>query len=381
MMAILVPIKDLFDPVYGVNLELVNLEICKKGDSDSIRYISRKESNNGVAAYVKRIEGVQPNPAHTISVAVSGSVLSAFYQNEEYYSGRDIYILNPLNKMSVEEMLFYSFCLRANKYKYNYGRGANRTLKDILVPDSIPSELKKIKIDNVNAPNSVKIIQKDLDLSGISWSKFTLGHLFKVTKGRRLTKEDMEEGETPFIAAIDSNNGWRQFISQSPIHSGNTITVNYNGSVAEAFYQPMPFWASDDVNVLYPKFKMNIYTALFISTVIEKEKYRFNFGRKWHKERMEKSQISLPQKNGNPDFQFMENFIKSLPYSSVLKNEANSVNLKGLSKNHFPIKGLSDEALIEKYEVGKVDIDKLTKKMIKQSPTAVKSDKQKSKIK
>ena len=43
-------------------------------------------------------------------------------------------------------------------------------------------------------------------------------------------------------------------------HSGffwiNKITVCYNGSVGETFYQDQPFLASDDVNVLYPKFDM-----------------------------------------------------------------------------------------------------------------------------
>ena len=111
----------------------------------------------------------------------------------------------------------------------------------------------------------------------------------------------MTEGNTPFIGAIDSNNGYREYIGQEPIHSGNTITVNYNGSVAESFYQPKPFWASDDVNVLYPKFKMNPFNALFIATIIKAEKYRFNYGRKWHVERMNTTKINYHQQiKGNP---------------------------------------------------------------------------------
>jgi hypothetical protein len=51
----LVPISKLFYPVYGVNLELLNLQICDPRDSESIRFISRKDSDNGLSAYVKRI--------------------------------------------------------------------------------------------------------------------------------------------------------------------------------------------------------------------------------------------------------------------------------------------------------------------------------------
>ena len=66
-----------------------------------------------------------------LSVAVSGSVLSTFYQKREYYSGRDVYYLIPKKTMSVIEMLFYAKCISYNKYKYNYGRQANKTLKKV----------------------------------------------------------------------------------------------------------------------------------------------------------------------------------------------------------------------------------------------------------
>ena len=315
----LVPIKDLFKAVYGVNLELVNLEECKKSDADSIGLISRTERNNGLSAYVKKVDEYTPNPAHTISVAVSGSVLSSFYQEKEYYSGRDVYYLKPKESMSKEEMLFYAFCLRENKYKYNYGRAANRTLKDILVPskESIPEWVYQLK---PKPPKEAKVLSKQVaEVDTSSWKWFELQNIFTVKKGKRLTKADMIPGNVPFIGAIDKTNGYREFIGQDPIHKENTITVNYNGSVGEAFFQPKPFNASDDVNVLYPKFSLNPYVALFIATVIKMERYRFNYGRKWHMERMKMSEIKLPaDKKGNPDYQFMENYIKSLPYSAVL---------------------------------------------------------------
>ena len=69
-------------------------------------------------------------------------------------------------------------------------------------------------------------------------------------KGKRLTSEDQTEGTTAYIGAIDSNNGVANRIGQKPIHAGNTISLSYNGSVGEAFYQPEPYWATDDVNAL-----------------------------------------------------------------------------------------------------------------------------------
>jgi hypothetical protein len=319
----LVKISDVFDIKYGVNFELINLTQCKSTDYNSIPFVSRTEKNNGVSAFVETLLDVEPNPANTLSVAGGGSILSTFYQPIPYYSGRDLYVLIPKQKLSVVEMLFYAKCITANKYKYNYGRQANKTLKDILIPKSIPKNLLD-KLDTFKSSVEKTLISKPivserklLNING--WKYFKYNEIFDVKKGKRLTKEDFEEGKTPFIGAIDSNNGYRDFVGQEPIHKGNTITVNYNGSVGEAFYQPKEFWASDDVNVLYPKFRFNKYIAMFIIPIIKKEKYRFNYGRKWESTRMKESLIKLPvNKKGEIDTELMENYIKSFPYSASI---------------------------------------------------------------
>lgn len=145
-----------------------------------------------------------------------------------------------------------------------------------------------------------------------NWKWFKYSEIFDVQKGKRLTKADMIIGEIPYIGAIDSNNGVSAHISNNEhLHSANTISVSYNGSIAEAYYQTEPFWATDDVNVLYPKFDLNINIALFLTTIINREKYRFNYGRKWDKELMKSSKIKLPiDNNGKPDWQWIENYVK-----------------------------------------------------------------------
>ena len=67
-------------------------------------------------------------------------MLETFVQPEPFYSGRDLYYLRPTVEMSLEQKLYYCLCIRANKYRYNYGRQANRTLRDLMVPamDEIP---------------------------------------------------------------------------------------------------------------------------------------------------------------------------------------------------------------------------------------------------
>ena len=183
--------------------------------------------------------------------------------------------------------------------------------------NDFPGWYDKIKIPKPPLKDAFK--NKKINLKEKKWKYFKFKDIFYIKKGKRLVKEDFIEGKTPFIGAIDSNNGYRDFIGQEPIHEENTITVNYNGSVGESFYQPKPFWASDDVNVLYSKFELNKYIAMFLITIIKLEKFRFNYGRKWETDRMNESQIKLPvDEKGSPDWNFMEEYIKSLPYSSSI---------------------------------------------------------------
>jgi len=63
----------------------------------------------------------------------------------------------------------------------------------------------------------------------------------------------------------------------------------------------------------------NKYIAMFLCSLIEMERFRWAYGRKWRPVRMPHSLINLPvTKDGTPDWQFMEDYIKSLPYSKCL---------------------------------------------------------------
>ena len=155
------------------------------------------------------------------------------------------------------------------------------------------------------------------------WKSFAIEKLFTVVKGTRLTKANMRDGEIRFIGASAINNGvTAQISNKEKLHPANTITITYNGSVGEAFYQDKEFWASDDVNVLYPKFEMNQYIALFIIPLLKAAGRKYAFVDKWKKETMEKDTIMLPvDEKGKPDFPYMETYMKGIAQSTQSKLE------------------------------------------------------------
>jgi Type I restriction modification DNA specificity domain len=308
-----VKLKDLFHIEYGNQLDKNKLVECQSGTN----FVSRTSSNLGVDAKVEAIDGVEPYEAGLITATLGGTyLLSSFVQPDAFYTGQNIKVLRPLQPMSFNEKIYYCVAISRNRFRYtSHGREANKTFDDILVPPfaALPNWVNGVSIPS---PNKEAVCDKVVPLKVGCWKDFRYEEIFQIKKGRRLIKAKMAVGETSFIGAIDSNNGHRQYVSASPNHEGGTITVNYNGSVAEAFYQSQPYWASDDVNVLYPKFEMSPFTALFLCTLIRQEKFRFNYGRKWHLGRMNESIIKLPVKpDGQPDWAFMESYVKALPFS------------------------------------------------------------------
>ena len=146
------------------------------------------------------------------------------------------------------------------------------------------------------------------------WNSFQIGDLFDVKKGTRLTKANMKPGEIRFIGSSAMNNGLTAMISNNEsVHPANTLTVCYNGSVGETFYQDKPFWASDDVNVLYPRFEMNMYIGMFIAPIIKAVSTRYNFIDKWKQEVMTVSTIKLPATtDGKPDYKYMDTYMREV---------------------------------------------------------------------
>ncbi|OFX49051.1 MAG: hypothetical protein A2046_14755 [Bacteroidetes bacterium GWA2_30_7] len=319
----LVKISDVFDIKYGNSLELINLEQCKSTDLHSIPFISRTEKNNGVSSFVFERIDIDSNPSHTLSVAVGGSVLSTFYQPLPYYTGFHVLVLYPKREMNVAEMLFYAKCISSNKYKYNYGRQANKTLKDILIPENPSINLiDRLSIYKTEIEQKLKqqpLITEKFDLNKSNWKSFLISDLFQITGSKTTPKQDLEDigkGKYPFVTTQATNNGVDNFYDEYT-EEGNILTID-SAVIGYCSYQPFKFSASDHVEKLIPKFKMNKYHAMFLVTILNLEQYRYNYGRKASQTRLKEISIKLPSRDEEPDFKFMENYIKSINYSKVL---------------------------------------------------------------
>ncbi len=177
-------------------------------------------------------------------------------------------------------------------------------------------------------------------LNEIEWREFNFIDIFNICEGF-YNKRPLSDynGDIPFIGATESNNGVTQFCNidiiktssktgsgknaplSKKIFDGNCICVTNNGSVGYAYYQFYPFTCTHDVNPLYLKnYKLNKHLALFLITAIEKQRVCFKYSRKWRPSRMKKSKLLLPvDKNGNPNYRFMEEYAEKMFYNANYK--------------------------------------------------------------
>ena len=317
---------DLFSEMYKAEAHVKGeLECYDVLLDNTIRFVSRTEMNNGCDCYVLNngLSGIEKANA----IAIGDTTATCFYQGEDFVCG-DHMVICRADWINLHTALFIISILKQEKYKYSYGRAfkmeliSNTMLKLPAAADNTPdwdymeSYIKSLNHKPLATANRGGYGSHTLGVE--TWKDFCLGDYFEIKKGKRLTSDDQTEGNTPYIGAIDSNNGIANYIGQDAIHAGNTISLSYNGSVGEAFYQPKPFWATDDVNVLYFREEngvaFNKYIALFVCAVLRQEKYRYSYGRKWVLESMKSTVIKLPEKSGKPNWSYMEDYMKSLPY-------------------------------------------------------------------
>ncbi len=281
-----------------------------------IPLISSWWQNNGIYWFFN----ISPKYKNVISVPNTWTIWHAFYQWKDCCIDDNCLVLNPKKELSLREFFYFVLIIRQNKYRFMYWRQITpKKLWEIIIPDKIPSFVYNFKIpDYSDIKDSLN--NKKLSLKDREWEYFELKELLDIKWTKTTKKEILEEGwkwEYPYITTQSTNN-WTYWFYKVSTEKWLVLTID---SAVTGFcsYQEKDFSASDHVEKLSPKFLINRYIWLFLTTIINKEQYRYNYWRKFNQERIKNTKIKLPiNKYWNPDFQFMEDYIKSLPYSKYL---------------------------------------------------------------
>jgi hypothetical protein len=161
-------------------------------------------------------------------------------------------------------------------------------------------------------------------LSEKEWSGFEIGKLFKISAGKSKGLNHLQsvtKGGINYLGATNSNNGVLAYVQkvEQMTHKGNSICFirNGEGSMGFSVYKAEDFIATSDISVGYADF-LNKYIGLFITTVADKVRGKYNFGYKRNETRLKKEKILLPTNSKNePDYAYMENYMKALESEKI----------------------------------------------------------------
>lgn len=168
--------------------------------------------------------------------------------------------------------------------------------------------------------------EKAPDSGSISYKYFRLGDIVPDIHGGAsynasdLTSAISGTDYVSYITRTEQNNGISFFAAEDSdmkVERGGAITVG--DTTSTVFYQEHEFVTGPHMIILRADW-MNIYTSLYVVTMLRKEKYRYPvFGRAFTKDKIENTQLYLPtEDNKTPCYRFMADYIKSLPYSQNL---------------------------------------------------------------
>jgi hypothetical protein len=244
---------------------------------------------------------------------------------DSFIPNSDVAVLVFKSKdLSFVEKQYYAQYITKCRPLFSYGRKpkGNR-LKNLLIPelDELPSWIYEIQISDYSYIKESKT-NDQVDLQIKIWHDYKLSDLFNIVKGKGPSAKEAKDnpGLTPYLGASAFNNGITHYSNHTPEHDGNVITIATDGSVGETFYQPNAFCATSNIAVLeLKKHLLNPSIAMFIITIILLEKSKYSYGRKYKLSRVKNTVIKLPAKeDGEPDYEYVERFINSLPYSKTL---------------------------------------------------------------
>ncbi|TXI94118.1 MAG: restriction endonuclease subunit S [Neisseriales bacterium] len=215
-------------------------------------------------------------------------------------------------------------------------------------------------------------------LQNVEWGEFKIGDLFekldlvfkkaKFDKLLDVSKVRTDEFNIPLVNAKNGDNGIMYYGRSSDFESAEmTIDIVNDGAVStgNVYAQPQRTGVLYNAYLINPKFEKTEKLLHFFATTIQKSiKLKFGYENKASWEKVKNEEIRLPIKNGEIDFEFMENFIAELEAERIAELEAERIaeleaylHLTGL-KNYT----LTDEEqqALDNFNLGKFQLAEFT---------------------
>jgi hypothetical protein len=161
----------------------------------------------------------------------------------------------------------------------------------------------------------------------VEWGEYKLGDLFEINSSNKrfdANKVEIKETGNPYVVRTALNNGIRGYIEESEEFLNEWNTISFGQDTATMFYQEKPYFTGDKIKIVKSKDgRFDKKNAQFFILTMTKSFSSFSWGSSSFSVKIiENQKIKLPTKDGNIDFEFMENFIAELEAERLAELEA-----------------------------------------------------------
>lgn len=298
-------------------------------------YITRTDNENGIDHFVPE-QNYSTDEGNVITIGLDTQTV--FYQPTTFYTGQNIQVVRH-PQMDKYNALFIRVALQRVLSRFSwgsYGATLTRLRKSrIYLPatkDGQPdfafmsSFMHQVEQDILRT--TMPILQRRLDtaksMGGVKINELRLRNFYlrdvfptmEAGKSKGLNHLKRKNDGISYLGATNLNNGVLDFVEpiSEMIQKGNCIAFirNGEGSMGYSIYKEEDFIATSDITLGYNE-HLNKYNAMFITTIADRIRGKYNFGYKRSAQRLAKEILTLPAtEEGDPDWQFMESYMRNL---------------------------------------------------------------------
>ena len=162
-----------------------------------------------------------------------------------------------------------------------------------------------------------------MNVDSMKWGEFKICDLFEVYTGGDLILTNIVKGNIPIVSHSATDNGVNAYAQVIPnrkkFNHKTTISLADRGNFF-ATAQQIDFYIGTRVKALEAKFtQVNYFILLFICVCINKQSLKFSYGKNCCAN-TDSLRIMLPiDSKGNPNYAFMESFMKNLEQKHLRK--------------------------------------------------------------
>ena len=318
-------------------------------DGNEYDYITRTSLNQGILQTTGFVNDENINNAGTWSLGLLQ--MDFFYRNKPWYAGQFVRKIIPKIEIPQNATLYFTTVL--NKLKpillsvlvrnvdetflnttINLPINAKNKI-DFEFMESFIAELEAERVAELEAER-VAELSAYLKVSGLDnyelsveeqnalqeyetldFSEFDITEIFEIKNTSNILSTQIKEnsGNTPYLCASSENNGVSSYITYDKryLEKGNCIFIG--GKTFVVSYQENDFFSNDSHNLaLYlrncDKSKLKHF---YIATCLFKSlSHKYSWGNSISKTKIKNDKISLPIKDGKPNYDVMELLISAV---------------------------------------------------------------------